>query len=321
MKQSRRVFLAAAAGLVAMATDKGMTLAQAHAEGQNDGTQQKPQALPKLETFQARSADGTVLMGDVVGDREAPEILFVHGLRQSRLSWDRQITDPTLAGFRMVRFDLRGHGDSDKPFAPEAYSEVDRWAEDIAAVIAQTGLRRPIIVGWSLGGFAAGAYLRKYGGGQVAGFNLVDALIKLSPDLLTPVALQLTGASMASDLAQRTTATVKFFSACFHHLPTGADLQQMLVINGMSPRAVTEGFLKSSVTDFEGAFQAYNGPILLTHGKHDQLVRVAMSENLKAVHGQSRLSIFADSGHSPFYEEPARFGRELAAFIKASNHG
>jgi pimeloyl-ACP methyl ester carboxylesterase len=46
----------------------------------------------------------------------------IRGLRQSRLSWDRQFADNTLAGFSMVRFDLRGHGDSDKPTALDAYS-------------------------------------------------------------------------------------------------------------------------------------------------------------------------------------------------------
>src|SRR5688500_8511237 len=73
-------------------------------------------------SFTVRSADRTLLTGDAEGDLEAPGILFIHGLRQSRLSWDKQFADPALAGFRLVRFDLRGHGDSDKPAAPDAYA-------------------------------------------------------------------------------------------------------------------------------------------------------------------------------------------------------
>ena len=61
------------------------------------------------------------------GDPAAPEILFIHGLHQSRLGWDKQFSDPALAGFRMVRFDLRGNGDSNKPNALESYSDADRW--------------------------------------------------------------------------------------------------------------------------------------------------------------------------------------------------
>ena len=120
------------------------------------------------------SVDGTILAGEAQGDPQAPEILFIHGLRQSRLSWNKQFTDPALSGYRMVRL-LRGHGDSDKPTSLDAYSDADRWADDLGAVIAAAKLRRPVLVGWSLGGFVAGAYLRKHGGSRIAGINLVDA--------------------------------------------------------------------------------------------------------------------------------------------------
>ena len=93
----------------------------------------------------------------------------------------------------------------------------------------------------------------------------------------------------------------------------------MLVINGMAARAVNEGFVKTATSDLEPVFRDYTGPVLLTHGVHDRLVRVDMSERIKAFHWDSRLSLYADSGHSPFYEEPIRFGRELAAFVTRVN--
>ncbi len=173
-------------------------------------------AADASDTFSARSSDGTVLTGESKGDPGAPEILFIHGLRQSRLSWDKQFHDPVLAGFRQVRFDLRGHGDSDKPTALEAYSDADRWADDVAAVIGAAKLRRPVLVGWSLGGYVAGAYPRKHGGLRIAGVNLVDAVTKLSPNLLTPLAGDFTGSATSHDLATRVAATTDFLAACFH---------------------------------------------------------------------------------------------------------
>ena len=273
------------------------------------------------QAFSVQTPDGLTLAAQAQGDPQAPEILFIHGLRQSRLSWDKQFADPALAGFRMVCFDLRGHGDSDKPAAPDAYADADRWGDDVAAVIAGAKLRRPILVGWSLGGYVAGAYLRKHGGSEVAGVNLVDAVTKLSPDLLTPLAGTFAGTTTSHDLAERTAATADFLSACFHQPPTGIDLQRMLVINGMAARAVAEGFVKTGTPDLEPVFQAYAGPVLLTHGAQDRLVRLAMSERIKALKPDSCLSVYADSGHSPFYEEPVRFGQELAAFVTASNRG
>lgn len=270
------------------------------------------------QTFEAKSTDGTRLVGDIVGAPEAPEILFIHGLRQSRLSWDRQYDDPALAGFRKVRFDLRGHGDSDKPVSPGSYADMGRWADDIAAVIEAAKLRRPVLVGWSLGGFVAGAYLDKHSDTKIAGINLVDAVTKLSPDLLTPLAGRYAKSTSSHNLAERTAETSDFLLACFHQPPTGADLQQMLVINGMTARAVNEGFTKTTTADMEPAFARYRKPLLLTHGAHDRLVRIAMSERIRALRPDAKLSIFNNSGHSPFYEESRRYNHELAAFVTAA---
>jgi non-heme chloroperoxidase len=220
------------------------------------------------------------------------------------------------SGSRLPRCDAR-----DKPTPLDAYSDADRWADDVAAVIAGAKLRRPVLVGWSLGGFVAGAYLRKYGGSAIAGVNLVDAVTKLSPDLLTEEAGTFTRTTTSHDLSERAAATADFLAACFHRHPTEAEMQRMLVVNGMTARVVNEGFIKTETSDLEPVFKAYAGPILLTHGVHDRLVRVAMSERIKSVHANSRLSLFSDSGHSPFYEEPARYGKELAAFVTAANKG
>lgn len=308
MSPSRRTVLAGLAGLATVAPAR-----------RADAAPEAGAAAPTREFFAVRSADGTLLAGEAQGDPGAPEILFIHGLRQSRLSWEKQLADPALTRFRLASFDLRGHGDSDKPAALEAYSDADRWADDVAAVIAAAKLRRPVLVGWSLGGFVAGAYLRKHGGARIAGINLVDAVTRLSPDLLGEESVRFGQTTVSHDLAERTAATADFLAACFHQPPTAAEMRRMLVVNGMTARAVGEGFVRTATADLEPVFKAYAGPILLTHGVHDRLVRLAMSERIQAIHANSRLSVFAESGHSPFHEEPVRYGRELAAFVAAAS--
>ncbi|WP_375459884.1 alpha/beta fold hydrolase [uncultured Enterovirga sp.] len=316
MDHTRRHFMTIAAAIGANAVQPENASAQAHVSASKEAP---VRTSTDGRLFSVRSADGTVLAAEAKGDLAAPEVLFIHGLRQSRLSWDKQFADPALAGLRMVRFDLRGHGDSDKPAALEAYSDADCWADDVAAVIAAAKLRRPILVAWSLGGYVAGAYLRKHGGLGIAGVNLVDAVTKLSPDLFTPLTVDFIRTTTSHDLAERVAATAEFLAACFHQPPTDGEFRHMLVVNGMTPRAAYEGFLQTSTTDLEPVFAAYGGPILLTHGAHDRLVRKAMSERILLLKPGNRLSVFAESGHSPFYEEPRRFGRELAAFIAAVN--
>jgi non-heme chloroperoxidase len=55
-----------------------------------------------------------------------------------------------------VTFDLRGHGNLDKPDHGAADAGGEQWADDLHAVMETAGLRRPTLVGWSLGGFIIG---------------------------------------------------------------------------------------------------------------------------------------------------------------------
>ena len=83
---------------------------------------------PSGDTLSVRTRDGLTLSVMAYGNPRSPEIVFVHGLGQSRLAWDQQVT-PEMAGrFRLVTYDLRGHGDSDKPTCPPPTRRAPFWA-------------------------------------------------------------------------------------------------------------------------------------------------------------------------------------------------
>lgn len=268
---------------------------------------------PAGERLTARTPDGLSLSVHSHGAAGRPEILFVHGLGQCRLSWTRQVESALAERFRLVAYDLRGHGDSDKPAEPAAYGDGALWADDLRAVIETAGLRRPILVGWSLGGLVIGHYLARHGNGAVAGVNLVDAVTKLSPDLLTPLSREYAGRLASADLGARAEAIEKFLALCFARPPAPAELRRMLVFNGMVPRAVQEGVVKISNAGLDEAFAAVPRA-LVTHGAKDRLVTREMSRRILDLNPRARLSLYADAGHAPFYESAARFNAELAAF-------
>ena len=60
----------------------------------------------------------------------------------------------------MVTYDLRGHGNSDKPLEPERYKDSKAWADELQAVMDATGIKRPVLAGWSYGGRIMADYLR-----------------------------------------------------------------------------------------------------------------------------------------------------------------
>ena len=81
----------------------------------------------------------------------------------------------------MVTYDLRGHGDSDKPLDAAFYRESSRWAQELDSVIAGAHLQRPALVGWSYGGRVICDYLLSYGDDSIAGINFVGATTKNPP--------------------------------------------------------------------------------------------------------------------------------------------
>ncbi|MGP2408016.1 alpha/beta fold hydrolase, partial [Listeria monocytogenes] len=69
------------------------------------------------------------------GNPDGPPVLFIHGLLGSHLNWEAQFADGTLAKYRLISYDLRGHGKSDKPATENAYRDGRIWGADLAAVI------------------------------------------------------------------------------------------------------------------------------------------------------------------------------------------
>ena len=88
--------------------------------------------------------------------------------------------------FRIIAYDLRGHGLSDKPTDPACYQDGKRWADELAAVIAAKRLRRPVLVGWSLGGRVLRQYLMHYGDGALSGINFLASRPIEDPSIVGP---------------------------------------------------------------------------------------------------------------------------------------
>ena len=81
--------------------------------------------------------------------------------------------------FRLVAYDLRGHGMSEAPLEPEHYTDGQLWADDVAAIIDELGLDRPVLVGWSYGPFVICDYIRAHGQERIAAINFVEGAVKL----------------------------------------------------------------------------------------------------------------------------------------------
>ena len=102
-----------------------------------------------MKTHTVKGADGINLHVREWGKPTDIEILLIHGWSQSHLSWAKQCEELAQKGHRIVALDLRGHGMSGAPLQAGQYMDGNKWADDIAAIIDQVALEKPILVGWS----------------------------------------------------------------------------------------------------------------------------------------------------------------------------
>jgi pimeloyl-ACP methyl ester carboxylesterase len=264
------------------------------------------------------STDRLKLAAYEAGESGGPEILFIHGFSQCAECWEHQFYDPLLNGrFRLAAFDLRGHGASDKPAFPGYYTQDRLFADDVAAVMDELGLKRPVLVGWSYAGRIIGDYLEAHGTSRIAGINYVCARTNNEPEFVGPgndFLAAMTGPDRAAELA----ATRAFARACFAKEPPRDVLDEIVAYNMLVPAGIRAAHLSRPPSD-GAVLRTIDVPVLVTQGDQDLLVTKGLGELTAALVPGARLSMYEGVGHTPFVEDAARFNRELAAFVAAAN--
>ena len=104
--------------------------------------------MPKL------NRDGVAIHFEIHG--EGPAILLSHGYSATCRMWDGQIA-AFKDRYKVIVWDMRGHGESDYPSDPAAYSEA-LTAADMAAILDAAGEASAIAGGLSLGGYMTLAF-------------------------------------------------------------------------------------------------------------------------------------------------------------------
>jgi pimeloyl-ACP methyl ester carboxylesterase len=267
-----------------------------------------------VATYEIRGGGGIALHAREWGDRTGPAILFIHGISQCDACWAKQVTGPLADRFRLVTFDLRGHGLSDKPPDAADYADGRLWADDVAAVIDQAHLDRPVLVGWSYGGYIISDFLRAHGDAGIAAINLVGGAIILAPPAFDHIGaglLENAPAMCGGDLLANIAATRRFLASCTAQDVGDDDAATMLGWNMVTPPAVRAALIAREI-DGTAPLADVSVPVLVTHGRNDAIVLPSMAERTLACCPPATPSWYDGVGHMPFWEAPQRFNRELA---------
>ena len=277
------------------------------------------QATGRMKTHTVRGGGGLQLHVREWGKADGPPILFIHGWSQNHLCWDKQYESALRDEFRLVAYDLRGHGMSEAPLGPENYTDGKLWADDLAAIIGQLHLERPVLVGWSYGAFVICDYVRTYGQDRIAAVNLVEGAVKLGESafgtLIGPGFLDHFVDATAVDLPTNIRGMRAFLKDCAAKPLPADDFETVLCWNMVvAPRI--RASLAARQIDCDDVLRTLMVPLLVTQGRADTVVLPAMAEHILAICPAAEASWYEGVGHLPHLQEPGRFNRELAALTR-----
>ena len=257
------------------------------------------------------------------GNASAPSILFIHGWSQNHLCWSKQYESELATSYRLVALDLRGHGMSEAPHQASAYQNPQLWADDIAAIMKELLLERPILVGWSYGGFIICDYLRAYGQENISGIVFAGAATTLHPPTLSefigPGFINVVTDAISEDLPTSLLAMRQFMHNCIAKPLALEDLETALCWQ-MVVRPDVRGALVTREINSDNVLRSLRVPLLVAHGRQDYVVLPTMAEHVLETCPKATASWYNDVGHAPFLEDPARFNRELAELVHYVRH-
>ena len=261
------------------------------------------------------------------GDKSKPAIVLIHGFAQSHTSFKKQLESADLArDFHLVAMDLRGHGNSGKPWDQAAYHDSKNWADDVIVVMDATGVQQAVLVGWSFGGFVIANVVDHYGVDRIVGVNLVGSAGGMvqpmfptppnNPELAKKRAetTRLQASGSIEDNVQGSIGGIEFLTA----KPGDQTWQDISRAGSVLLLPYVRKALAGRNLDNTKVVPKFgNVPVLVTYGSADGLIGPDQIAGLKKLQNV-KFSVIEGSGHSPFYEDGPRFNRELADFVKSA---
>jgi len=244
------------------------------------------------------------------GPGDGTPMIFLHGVTDSWHSFERvlPLLPPSIHAFAISQ---RGHGDSSRPAYGYRYADL---SEDLLAFMDAMGLRTAIIVGHSMGSSIAQRFVIDHPD-RVSALVLIGAFATMANDPGIDYFYSTSIAPLTDPIDTAFAREWQLSTVTRHmdadHLQTV--IAETLKVPAFVWRAAFEGFL--TTPDFTSELKKVVAPVLLVWGDGDAYaLRAAQKRLLEMIPG-SRLIAYTGFGHALHWEDPARFVRDLAAFV------
>lgn len=251
--------------------------------------------------------NGVVIHHELRGPQDAPALTFANSLGTDFRIWDAVVA--ALPGYRILRYDKRGHGLSEATPAP--YAMTDHVA-DLAALLAHHDIARTAVVGVSVGGMIA------------------QGLAALRPDLVTALVLCGTAHRIGTEAMwdERIAAVTRegigaladgVMQRWFTPAYRTADNPDFVGYTAMLTRTPVAGYAGTCAAlrdaDLTESTRALAVPTLCLVGDQDGATPPELVRETAALIDGARFEIIAGAGHLPCIERPDETARLISGFL------
>ena len=249
-------------------------------------------------------------------------VILIHGWPLSGESWKAQIPALTAAGFRVIAYDRRGFGKSDKP---ENGFDYDTLTDDLASLIDDMALTNVSLVGFSMGGGEVARYIGNYGEARLHSVVFAAAvppyLMKGDDNPHGPLTAEKAREFETALRADRDAFfdgfTKDFFSAHGKLMVSEQDRREALALCKQSDPAAALGCMKAwATTDFRADLPRVTVPTLVLHGDADATVPFEGSgARTHAMVKGSALTVIPGAPHGLNVSHADEFNAALVTFL------
>jgi 3-oxoadipate enol-lactonase len=257
------------------------------------------------------TANGISVNYTLEGPATAPVVTMSHSLATDLSMWDPTV--PALSGFRVLRYETRGHG---KTEAPKGAYTLDQLAEDALALLKALGIARTHWVGLSMGGMI-GQTLALKAPQVFASLSLCDTSSRVPAEAKPQWADRIKTAETLGmePLVEGTLA--RWFTEPFRNTRKDVIDKVAAMIRTTPPAGYAGCCAAISQLDLTDKIGAIKIPTIAIVGEDDPGTPVAAHQVITEKIAGSRLEILKSAAHLSNMEQPEAFNRALSGFLSS----
>lgn len=251
-------------------------------------------------------------------------VVLIHGWPVSHEMWEYQVSSLVYSGYRVIAYDRRGFGQSDKPWTGYDY---DTLADDLNELINVLQLSEVTLIGFSMGGGEVVRYLSRYGSSKISKAVLISSIVPLmlkTEDHEEGVPAEVFDEMVFNIHKDRPAFLAEFgkqfFGEGMLNKPVSQEIQNWMhhLAVVASPKATVDCVRSFSETDFRADLNAIDVPLMIIHGNDDKVVPLkATSEIVSKTLPDAAYYIIEEGSHGLFITHKDEVNQLLINFLKS----